>query len=256
MKYDDPAIEARQGDEPSDGPTVGRVYSNVRTIREVQIPLPDGLKINTRLKMDGRKLLAQLPEDAIPVAFFDPQYRGVLDKMAYGNEGKTRGKRRSMLEQMSEQTIADFIKAIDRALIPSGHVFLWMDKFHLLNGFRAWLDGTALDVVDMVSWDKKRIGMGYRSRRRTEYCVILQKQPRKAKGVWKIHDIPDTWDKETSKTGNGGHPHQKPIALQKKLITAVSNEGDIIIDPAAGGFTVMEAAATCGRNFLGCDLVG
>ena len=204
--------------------------------------------------MDGLELLATLPAATIPVAFFDPQYRGLLDKMAYGNEGKGRFQRQCALQQMSEQTIAEFVRAIDRVLIPSGHLFLWIDKFHLCNGFREWLDGTGLDVVDLVNWDKKRIGMGYRSRRTTEYCLVLQRRPRKAKGVWKIHNIPDTWP-EKSQNGNG-HPHKKPLNLQGALLAAVSNDGDIIIDPAAGDFTVMEAAQMHNRNFLGCDLNG
>ena len=97
------------------------------------------------------------------------------------------------------------------------------------------------------------MGMGYRSRRVTEYCLVLQKQPRKAKGVWKIHNIPDTWQE---KAPSGVHPHRKPLDLQAALIAAVSNEGDIVLDPAAGDFTVMEAARLCRRNFLGCDLNG
>lgn len=115
-------------------------------------------------------------------------------------------------------------------------------------------DGTALDTVDWVNWDKERIGMGYRSRRTTEYCIVLQKQPRQAKGVWKIHNIPDTW-REKSNNGNG-HPHKKPLDLQGELLAAVSNEGDIILDPAAGDFTVMAAAKMRRRHFLGCDLNG
>ncbi|MGI9311604.1 MAG: DNA methyltransferase [bacterium] len=230
------------------------VFSNERVIQPPGIALPRALKLNRRLKMDGLKLLAKIPQAAIPVAFFDPQYRGVLDKMQYGNEGKSRSQRRCALEQMSEQTIAEFVAAIDRVLIPSGHLFLWVDKYHLCDGFRDWLDGTGLDVVDLVNWDKERIGMGYRSRRRTEYCVVLQKQPRKAKGVWKIHTIPDTW-REKSETRDG-HPHKKPIALQGELIAAVSNAGDLVVDPAAGGFSVLEAATSRGRNFLGCDLNG
>jgi site-specific DNA-methyltransferase (adenine-specific) len=47
--------------------------------------------------------------------------------------------------------------------------------------------------VDLIVWDKDRIGMGYRSRRVSEYCVIFQKQPKRAKGVWKIHNISDVW---------------------------------------------------------------
>ena len=229
------------------------VFSNERTIQAPDLNLPKELKINARLKMEGLKFLSLLPDKAIPVAFLDPQYRGVLDKLKYGNEGEKRGQRRCSLEQMSNKTIGKFIREINRVSIPSGHLFLWMDKFHLCQGFKEWFAGTAFDVVDLICWDKGKIGMGYRSRRTTEFCVVLQKQPRKAKGVWKNHNIPDMWRERAT---NGGHTHTKPTDLQGELMAAVSNEGDFVIDPAAGSFSVMEAAKIRGRTFLGCDLNG
>jgi len=234
-------------------PVTATVFSDRRTVQAPDLALPDDLKPNTRLKMEGLLFLSLLPRESIPVAFLDPQYRGVLDKLSYGNEGQQRGQRRSALKQMTEADITRFVQGIDRALIPSGHLFLWTDKFHLCQGFRSWFDATGLDVVDLISWDKGRLGMGYRSRRVTEYCAVLQKQPRKAKGVWKIHTIPDTWREKAVKSE---HPHAKPLDLQGELLAAVSNEGDYVIDPAAGSFSVLEAARLRHRNFLGCDLEG
>ena len=230
------------------------VFANRRVVATPPLVLPDKLKPNTRLKMDGLQFLSLLPRASVPVAFFDPQYRGVLDKMNYGNEGKSREMRRCSLQQMSETQIATFVQGIDAVLIPSGHLFLWIDKFHLCQGFTHWLDDTTLDVVDLIVWDKGKLGMGYRTRRTSEFCVVLQKRPRRAKGVWQIHTIPDVWHGE--KKPAKGHPHQKPLALQAELIAAVSNEGDYVIDPAAGSFSVMTAAQQCERNFIGCDLVG
>jgi len=234
-------------------PLASTVFSGQRTVHTPPPAIPPVLRPNTRIKMDGLEFLSMLPEDAIPVAFLDPQYRGVLEKLSYGNEGKARGKRRCALEQMSEASIAKFVRGIDRALIPSGHLFLWVDKFHLCQGVQSWRDGTSLDIVDLVTWDKDTFGMGYRTRRRAEYCVVLQKQPRKAKGVWKIHTIPDVVREKVSRRD---HPHTKPVGLQGELMTAVSHEGDFVIDPAAGSFSVLEAAWHRQRTFLGCDLNG
>jgi len=229
------------------------VFSKERIIESPQITIPDNLQPNIRLKMDGLEFLSHLPNESIPVAFLDPQYRGILDKMNYGNEGKSKEKRRSELQQMPEELIVEFIRGIDTVLIPSGHLFLWIDKFHLCQGFGTWLDETQLEVVDLIVWHKGRFGMGYRSRRVSEYCVVIQKHPKRAKGVWKDHKIRDVWVERT-KTRN--HPHQKPMRLQGKLIAAVSNEGDYVIDPAAGSFSVMHAARLVNRVFIGCDLEG
>ena len=235
------------------GPTSGSVYSADRIVQAPPLELPEALRPNTRLKMDGLEFLSLLPENSIPVAFLDPQYRGVLEKLSYGNEGKSRGRRRSALEQMNEDKIGRFVLGIDRALIPSGHLFLWVDKFHLCQGVRDWFDGTGLDIVDLLTWDKGTFGMGYRTRRRAEYCIILQKHPRRAKGVWKIHNIPDVVRESASQRE---HPHAKPVALQGDLLEAVSHESDFVIDPAAGSFSVLQATLDRRRTFLGCDLNG
>ena len=229
------------------------VFSSERALEQPALVLPSTLAPNTRLRMDGRKLLARLPENAVPAAFFDPQYRGVLDHLAYGNEGESRGKKRAGLLQMDDEAIAGFIGELNRILIPSGHLFLWMDKFHLCTGFHDWLSGTSLETVDMITWDKDKIGMGYRSRRKSEHLVVLQKSPRKAKGVWKVHTIPDVWTESVPKQ-NGVHP--KPVRLQAELIEAVTNSGDLVVDPAAGTFSVMEACRLRDRVFLGCDING
>lgn len=227
------------------------VFGLSRDIVSPPFQLPANLAANARLRMDGMALLSALPAESIPVVFFDPQYRGILDKLSYGNEGVKRGRRRCELLQMSEDIIRDFLKGIDALLIPSGHLFLWIDKFHLCQDFRRWFESTSLELVDLITWDKGRMGMGYRTRRVSEYCVVLQKHPKRAKGVWRIHNIPDVWHEKVKSTT---HPHQKPVELQSKLIEAVSNEGDYVVDPAAGSFSVMQSANQIGRNFIGCDL--
>ena len=78
---------------------------------------------NFRLKMDGLTLLKSLENCSVNTAFFDPQYRGILDKLNYGNEGD-RQIERSKLIQMSEKKIVQFIKEINRILMASGHLFL------------------------------------------------------------------------------------------------------------------------------------
>ncbi|STQ85933.1 adenine-specific DNA methylase [Helicobacter muridarum] len=46
------------------------------------------IKKNTKLNLDGLELMQSLESQSVDLCFFDPQYRGVLDKMKYGNEGE------------------------------------------------------------------------------------------------------------------------------------------------------------------------
>ena len=208
---------------------------------------------NQRLKMDGRDLLNQIPKATIKACFFDPQYRGILDKQKYGNEGNSKEKRRLLLSQMSEEIIKEFMGKINQALVPSGHLFLWVDKFHLCEGVKDWLVQSELQIVDLITWEKHKIGMGYRSRRKSEYLLILQKKPIKVKDIWLARNIPDVW---FEKVDNKEHPHAKPVGLQKALIEAISKQDDIILDPAMGSGSVFIACSSVNRIFIGSDING
>jgi len=231
------------------------VFSNIRNIIQPPFNLADALELNTKQKMDGLQLLKMINDKSIPLVFFDPQYRTILDKQNYGNEGKGRQKARTDLSQMNERIIKQFIKEIERILIPSGHLMLWVDKFIICNDIHILLGDSLLRLVDMITWNKDRMGMGYRTRRFCEYLIIFQKLPVRAKGVWLIHNIPDVWT-ERIENGNKNHTHFKPVGLQKRLIEAVTNKNDIVVDPAAGGYSVMMATKETERNFLGCDIGG
>ena len=208
-------------------------------------------KYNFKNKTDGIDLLASLDSNSIKVAFFDPQYRGLLNKMSYGNEG-ARQENRCNLKQMSNDEISQFITEFERVLKPSGYLFLWVDKFHLCEGIKQqFIDKTAdLQCVDMITWNKQKMGMGYRTRRKSEYLIIIQKKPILAKATWSLHNIPDVWDEKVVKT----HPHSKPVGLQKQLICATTEIDDVVCDPAAGGYSVMQACQETNRNFIGGDI--
>ena len=51
-----------------------------------------------------------------------------------------------------------------------------------------------------------------------------------------------------------GYPTQKPIVLYERLISASSNEGDVVLDPFCGCGTTIDAAHTLKRNWIGIDL--
>jgi site-specific DNA-methyltransferase (adenine-specific) len=236
---------------PGRAPARAAVFGNGRDVAQPPVALPDGFRLDQRNQADGLSLLGALPAEGFPLCFFDPQYRGVLDRQKYGNEGR-RQQERSTLPQMGEALVAAFVRAIDRVLMPSGHLLLWVDKFHLCMGVSPWLAGTGLGIVDLLVWDKQRIGMGYRTRRRSEYCLILQKAPLRAKGVWRLHDIPDVVPERI----DAGFTHAKPVGLQASLVEALTNPHDIVLDSAAGSYSVLAACARTNRRFLGCDIRG
>ena len=205
----------------------------------------------TMQKGDALDLLASLPDACSPLAFFDPQFRAVLDKLAYGNEC---AKQKSRLDfpAMREEYIDACLRRIALALRPSGYCMLWADTFNLCEGHHRRVED-ALKCVDCISWDNLRPGNGYRGRRQGDYLLVLQKKPLRAKATWRDHGIRCRWHEKINKKLYP-HPHAKPIGLITRLIGAVTEPEDLVIDPAAGSFVVMHAADSLGREFIGCDL--
>lgn len=213
---------------------------------------------NKKLKIDSLHLLQQIEDNCVSACFLDPQYRGGLETINYGNEGM-RQVERSKLPQMSSDYIHKLIGEIERVLKPSGHLFLWADAFSIASGESSFmcsnrLDGKkcSLNIVDIMFWHKQKFGMGYRSRRTGEYMLISQKSPKRVKGVWEDHSIPDMW---SEKSPQDLHVHQKPAELLRKLILSVTKENDIVLDPCAGSFLTYKICKKTNRNFIGTDIV-
>lgn len=212
-------------------------------------------RINQRNIGNGYELLKGLKPHSVRCVFFDPQYRGLLDKLEYGNEGKRQPKR-AALRAMSTTDIDRFIKQIERVLKPSAYLFMWADKFMVCEGMPK-----PMRIVDKITAESHRFGMGYRSRHKSDELVVYQKAPCLAKTTWKDHSIPDFWTVEheddfcpDNARQHFDHTHYKPIGLTMRLIQSVTKVGDLIVDPCAGGYGVMCAAKEVSRKFLGCDL--
>ena len=205
---------------------------------------------NIAQRGDALVLLQSLADACTPLVFFDPQHRAVLDKLAFGNEG-ARQRGRAQLPAMSEDYIDAVCVEIARILKPSGYCMRWLDTFALVEGHHLRIPRECLQPVDLIAWDSLRLGMGKRSRRRGDYLLVYQKAPIRAGTTWRDHGISSRWPEKVDRSL---HPHVKPIGLITRLIAATTQPGDLIIDPAAGSFTVLHAAHQLGRNFFGCDL--
>jgi site-specific DNA-methyltransferase (adenine-specific) len=204
--------------------------------------------VNVAQRGDALALLRSLPSGTTPLIFFDPQHRGVLDKLKFGNEG-ARQKGRARLPAMTESYIDDVCREVARVLAPSGYLMRWTDTFHLCEGDHLRI-ADVIKCVDLIAWDSLRMGMGKRTRRRGDYLLVLQKPPITA-STWRDHSIPSRWPEKVDRTL---HPHIKPAGLIARLIGAITQPGDLVVDPAAGSFVVMRVANQMGRDFVGCDI--
>jgi site-specific DNA-methyltransferase (adenine-specific) len=208
---------------------------------------------NARQIASGFTLLRALEDDSAALVFFDPQYRAVLNKLQFGNECE-RQKRRAELPQMSDVWIATWVEEIERVLRPRGHLAFWVDKYTLASGkhLEYLRHARLLSIVDLICWSTLRFGMGRRTRTSTEYLLIVQRHPTKAEGVWLDKSMRDSWPEMSDRER---HAHAKPYQLTERIIRAVTQRGDLVVDPCAGSYVVLDACRSTGREFVGCDLV-
>lgn len=212
------------------------------------------LVANSRQIMSGYTMLRTIEDESAALAIFDPQYRAVLDDLEFGNEGK-RQKARADLPQMTDRLICSFMEEIQRVLRAGGHLGFWIDKYSIGSGhhLKYFRYTPHLYIVDLITWNTMRFGMGRRSRGTTEFLVIAQKFPVRAKGFWTDNSIRDGW---TEQADRALHPHSKPYQLTERIIRATTRKDDLVVDPCAGSYVTLEACKNTGRNFMGCDLRG
>ena len=75
-------------------------------------------------------------------------------------------------------------------------------------------------------------------------------------GPYTMVGMRDVWDIAAlrgNQPENIGYPTQKPEALLERVITASSNEGDVVADFFVGGGTTAKVAQRLGRRFIVCD---
>jgi DNA modification methylase len=74
------------------------------------------------------------------------------------------------------------------------------------------------------------------------------------------HPVSDIWTDIRPVQANSkedrqlGYPTQKPLALLERIVTASSNEGDVVLDPFCGCGTAVHAAQKLGRQWIGIDI--
>ncbi|MCG9134163.1 site-specific DNA-methyltransferase, partial [Candidatus Poribacteria bacterium] len=81
--------------------------------------------------------------------------------------------------------------------------------------------------------------------------IYLDEQPGAAiSSLW----VEDRLQLNTSSKERTGYPTQKPLKLLERIISASSNEGDVVLDPFCGCATACVAAEQLNRQWIGIDI--
>lgn len=190
--------------------------------------------------------MRSLPNNSVKLVFFDPQYEKVRQVLSLNYP----------LSFQPDKQISQFCQEISRVLKPSGFCLLWVNKTVLSAGrVLNWLaQASQLKIVDLLVWYKQNIlGLGSWFRSQAEFAFLLQKHPAQSK-LFTNHSFGNVWTESSLPASQRKHPHQKPKKLIRTLIEATTEPGDLVVDPCAGSFIVLEVCQETKREFIGCDL--
>jgi len=183
------------------------------------------------------------------LVIFDPQYKNTSQTARHIQQNY------HALPNINQDeiNIIEFVKEIERVLVPSGFLLFWIDDQILLKkNYLNWLPRN-LQLIEILVWSKgKYVGLGINYfRKNCEFALLIQKKPLikkvKDKGIRNFFS-------EIVNFELRHNTREKPYKMTKKIIQQLTNKGDLVVDPCAGSFVSLIACQKLERDFLGTDL--
>jgi site-specific DNA-methyltransferase (adenine-specific) len=235
---------------------------------------------------DSLRVLAELPEASVDLAFADPPFNIGYDYDVY-DDRKAKADYLAWTEK--------WLRAVRRVLKPAGSFYVAIgDEYAAETKVR--LDELGLTLRNWIVWhytfgvhctkkfarshahifyyvvDPKRFtfnadAVRVPSARQTTYAdkranprgrlpddtwVLRPQEDARLfppdGDTWYVSRVCGTFRERT------GHPCQMPEAVLERIVRASSNPGDLVLDPFAGSGTTLAVARRLGRRYLGIEL--
>jgi site-specific DNA-methyltransferase (adenine-specific) len=220
---------------------------------------------------DCLEILAALPESSVDLIFADPPYflsnggitchAGKMVSVHKGDWDKSQG------PAANHEFNRTWLAACQRILKPNAGIWV-SGTAHVIHSVGFAMQQLGFKLLNDISWVKTNpppnlscryfthatetiiwAAKNAKSRHTFNYKEMkLANHNKQMKSVWEIKP-PETWEKKFGK-----HPTQKPLALIERILQASTNEGDIVLDPFAGGGTTLISALSLRRQAIGCEL--
>lgn len=205
---------------------------------------------------DCLKVLSEVDDLNLAAVVTDPPYAsGARTEAAKSSSGAmVRGQRWAAKPIENDQMtstgfiwmIREVCYAVRPMLVDGGSLLAFIDWRQWPNLVGA-IETTNLRVNGMVVWDKQSYGLGNGFRSQHELVCHA------SKGTPRIANRSTGNVLSAKRVANDDHPSPKPVSLMERLVDVVSEPGELILDPFAGGGATLLAARNRGRRSVGIE---
>lgn len=197
------------------------------------------LPLNQIICGDALRVIKSLPDKSIDLVVTDPPYG---DNVGYGPKNIRIVGNENPLMALQVMTEAY------RLLKKNSAVYMFCGMRHLWFLRLFFTHYTRYHIREVIIWDKVLIGVGAAFRKQYECILVLEKGRPKYRSRRLLNVL------RHPRVRDNAHPHAKPVALIKTLITHSSDELEVVLDPFLGIGTTALAARQLNRNFIGVEL--
>jgi len=225
----------------------------------------------TLLQGDCIELMSKQSEKSVDLIFADPPYflsNGGMTcksgKMVSVNKGDWDASRGVSNNHAFNR---EWLAQCQRLLSDNGSMFV-SGTFHVIFSVGFAMQELGFKILNDISWHKVNPPPNLSCRyfthstetiiwaaknKSSKHCfnyadMKLENDGKQMKNLWNIM-APRKAEKLLGK-----HPTQKPIKLLKRIVSAASQPGDMVLDPFLGSGTTGVACRELGRHFVGMDL--
>lgn len=199
------------------------------------------MKTNQIILGDCQKILPQIESKSIDFIFTDPPF-GINFQ-----SNRRQEKYNHLINDNNLDWVFPVFKELFRVLKDNSICITYYGYYHADIFVKAFKD-VGFVIKSHIVFIKSNIGLGWHTRGQHDTAYFLCKgSPPKPTNA--ISDVIDT-----KITGNRLHPTQKDLGSSMKIIEAFTKKRDLVLDPFAGGGTILLACSLLGRNYIGIEL--
>jgi site-specific DNA-methyltransferase (adenine-specific) len=138
-----------------------------------------------------------------------------------------------------------------KGLMPSHQTIFFYTKTDSFKFNPIFVEYSETTNVDQILQQRCRDEHGKAIYARTPDGEVITSAPKKGVPLGDVWDIPFLNPKAKERAG---YPTQKPLILLERIISLVTNPGDVVLDPFCGSGTTLVAAQILERQSIGFDV--